>query len=133
LSAGVDANIQPEKTRLGAWPRCESSICRKAEVSGGSSGGTVWQIRAVMTREPKRTGTPTGAFTSMARPVILSSPRKTTIRFTLWASGMASATPSTRGTAGVFVLAGASANAEPAANSAATDTAKPVFTCYRLH
>jgi hypothetical protein len=41
FSAGVEANIQPENIRFGAAPGTVSSICRKAVVSGGSSGGTV--------------------------------------------------------------------------------------------
>jgi hypothetical protein len=43
FSAGVDANIQPENIRLGGALGGLSSICTNMLVSGGSSGGTVWQ------------------------------------------------------------------------------------------
>jgi hypothetical protein len=43
LALGVDANIQPEKTMTAGSPGLSSWICRKAELSGGSSGGTLWQ------------------------------------------------------------------------------------------
>jgi hypothetical protein len=40
---GEDANIQPENTVTGASFGFISRICRKAELSGGSLGGTLWQ------------------------------------------------------------------------------------------
>jgi len=51
-------NIQPLKTGVApaeALPGRISSICRKAAVSGGSSGGRLTQARAVMISPPKRT------------------------------------------------------------------------------
>jgi hypothetical protein len=49
---------------------------------------------------PKRTGTPTGAATSMARPVVLLSPRKMAMRRTPLASGTASESSGVRGAIG---------------------------------
>jgi len=54
--AGEDANIHPLKTDVGSSFRLISRISRKAEVSGGSSGGVLLQDRAVISNVPKRTG-----------------------------------------------------------------------------
>src|SRR6516164_9770405 len=54
-----------------------SSISRKAEVSGGSSGGRLTHARAVMTRLPKRTLRSIGASKVEIRAVVLSSPCST--------------------------------------------------------
>lgn len=40
---GDDANIQPENTVTGCSLGLSSRICRNAELSGGSLGGTLWQ------------------------------------------------------------------------------------------
>jgi len=86
--AGEDANIHPLKTDDGSSFRLISRISRKAEVSGGSSGGVLLQDRAVISNVPKRTGWSIGTSRLETRAVILSSVPSTTAR-TACSSGAA--------------------------------------------
>ena len=79
-SAGLEANIQPRKRLAAASPRRTSQISRKAALSGGSSGGRLSQVRAMISRVPKRTVRPTGASMVDTRAVTLSSPWRTATR-----------------------------------------------------
>ncbi len=70
----MDANIQPlNRSSIGA-PSCFSRTSRKAELSGGASGGFLWHAQAVISRVPKVTGTPIDALNLEIRAVTLSSP-----------------------------------------------------------
>jgi hypothetical protein len=55
-------------------PGRNSSISRKAALSGVSSGGFFSQSRTWIAKVPNRTGVPTGASNFETRAVILSSP-----------------------------------------------------------
>src|SRR5262249_55694717 len=78
-SAGLEANIQPLKTRTGPddSPGFVSSIWRKAELSGVSSGGRFLQARTVIVSVPNFTGRSSGASNFEIRAVVLSRPCST--------------------------------------------------------
>lgn len=80
-NAGLDANIQPEKTLTRGSLSRTSVISRKAADSGGSSGGRLSQVRAVISKPPNRIGSPTGALRVVTRAVTLSRPRRTAIGY----------------------------------------------------
>ena len=71
--AGLEANIQPRNTMAVGSPSRTSAISRKAELSGGSSGGRLSQVRAMISNVPNRTTRPTGAATVETLAVALSS------------------------------------------------------------
>ena len=73
-SAGLEANIQPLNTGFGNSPGWASVTSKNAVTSGGSVGGVLVHVRAVMRNEPNRTVSLIGALMVEIRAVTLSRP-----------------------------------------------------------